>query len=253
MANGNVYYVNSPVNGTHYGAPGGFWGIPANGTSWQVQVKAYAGANGTGGLVVCGSLTAMGSIQGGAQQGTFTGSNANTTSCTCSSLNGSQVAQPWGWWATSGSPGSLGIEIINMTLGAWYIPSISSLSPGNGGVGTTVTINGTNFHDYTSVDFNGVAASSVTFVSDTQLTAVVPSGATTGPVHVVNQNGSGASPSNFIVAQGYVNTGTPASPVWTPGPTYVNTGTPASPVWTAAQEAAVNTGTPASPVWTPGA
>ncbi len=53
------------------------------------------------------------------------------------------------------------------------------------------------------------------------------------------------------VAQCYVNTGTPASPVWSPAIAYVNTGTPASPVWTQASEVSVNTGTPASPVWTP--
>ncbi len=52
------------------------------------------------------------------------------------------------------------------------------------------------------------------------------------------------------VAQCYVNTGTPASPVWSPAIAYVNTGTPASPVWTQASEVSVNTGTPASPVWT---
>lgn len=49
----------------------------------------------------------------------------------------------------------------------------------------------------------------------------------------------------------YINTGTPASPVWTATPLYVNTGTPASPVWTVAAGVFVNTGTPASPVWTP--
>lgn len=49
----------------------------------------------------------------------------------------------------------------------------------------------------------------------------------------------------------YVNTGTPASPVWTPAELSVNTGTPASPVWTPANGLYVNTGTPASPVWTP--
>lgn len=47
----------------------------------------------------------------------------------------------------------------------------------------------------------------------------------------------------------YINTGTPASPVWTAAPMYINTGTPASPTWTPAQMY-VNTGTPASPVWT---
>lgn len=55
---------------------------------------------------------------------------------------------------------------------------------------------------------------------------------------------------DYIQNEVFVNTGTPASPVWTSAPILVNTGTPASPVWTPA-EIAVNTGTPASPVWTP--
>lgn len=37
----------------------------------------------------------------------------------------------------------------------------------------------------------------------------------------------------YTPSEGYVNTGTSASPVWTAAPVYVNTGTPASPVWTA--------------------
>lgn len=242
MANGNIYYVNSPVDGTHYGAPGGYWGIPANATSWQVQVKAYAGSNGAGGFHVVDTLVAMGSIaEGGAQQGIFTGTNANTTITSCSALNGSQVAQPWGWWASGagghGAPGSIGIEIINMTLGSWYIPSVTSFSPGNGGVGTSVTITGTKFHDATSVKFNGVSAS-FSVVSDTSITATVPSGATTGPISVGNQNGTGTSASNFVVAQGYAR----RSSIWTPGPVEAYRST----VWTQAQACQVDR----SSVWT---
>lgn len=55
---------------------------------------------------------------------------------------------------------------------------------------------------------------------------------------------------DYINAGIYVNTGTPAAPVWTAAPVYVNTGTPAAPVWTPAT-VYVNTGTPAAPVWTP--
>ena len=67
-------------------------------------------------------------------------------------------------------------------------------------------------------------------------------------------DGSGALGAYITYTPGgaYVNTGTPASPVWTATALYVNTGTPASPVWTVANGVYVNTGTPASPVWTPG-
>lgn len=45
-----------------------------------------------------------------------------------------------------------------------------------------------------------------------------------------------------------VNTGTPASPVWTTTQLKINTGTAASPVWTFAR-LRVNQGTPAAPNW----
>ena len=70
---------------------------------------------------------------------------------------------------------------------------------------------------------------------------------------------SGSSSSGIGAVGGYidytpggiirVNTGTPASPVWTLTQLKVNTGTSGSPVWTFAR-VRVNTGTPASPVWT---
>jgi YD repeat-containing protein len=68
-------------------------------------------------------------------------------------------------------------------------PTITSLTPPWGAVGGTVTITGTGFGatndgSYT-VKFNGVNASSVTW-GDTTITATVPSGATSGPLTVVN-------------------------------------------------------------------
>ena len=55
---------------------------------------------------------------------------------------------------------------------------------------TTVVIAGTNFTGATSVMFNGKPASSMTVDSDIQITAVTPStGATTGPIKVVNPSG----------------------------------------------------------------
>ena len=53
-------------------------------------------------------------------------------------------------------------------------PTITSFSPSSGNVGTLVTINGTNFAGGATVSFNGVTATTVTVVSATQLTDVVP-------------------------------------------------------------------------------
>ena len=73
-------------------------------------------------------------------------------------------------------------------------PTISSFSPGSGGVGTTVTITGTNFVSPTNVRFNGVDASFTTN-STTEIIATVPTGATTGPITVVTMAGNTATSS----------------------------------------------------------
>jgi hypothetical protein len=71
-------------------------------------------------------------------------------------------------------------------------PAIAGLSPVFGRVGTSVTISGEHFTGTTSVKFNGVSAS-FTVNSDSQLTAVVPSSATTGAVTVATPTGTATS------------------------------------------------------------
>lgn len=56
--------------------------------------------------------------------------------------------------------------------------------PTSGNVGATVEILGQGFTGTKAVSFNGTAASIFTVVSDTYMTAVVPTGATTGLVTV---------------------------------------------------------------------
>jgi len=78
-------------------------------------------------------------------------------------------------------------------------PSITGFSPTSGPVGTSVTINGSGFTGTTSVTFNNVSAP-FSIVSDGQLTATVPSGATTGPIGVTASGGSTTSgTTNFNV------------------------------------------------------
>ncbi|MDQ6846610.1 MAG: hypothetical protein M3019_03380 [Candidatus Dormibacteraeota bacterium] len=68
-------------------------------------------------------------------------------------------------------------------------PTISNFSPSTGPVGTTVTINGANFTGATVKFYNGITALNPT-VTATQITANVPSGATTGPITVTTSAGS---------------------------------------------------------------
>jgi hypothetical protein len=79
--------------------------------------------------------------------------------------------------------------------------SITTFIPGAGPVGTSVTISGTGFSAVpaeNTVRFNGVAAQ-VSSATSTQLVAVVPAGATTGPITVELTTGSATSSTSFAV------------------------------------------------------
>ena len=80
-------------------------------------------------------------------------------------------------------------------------PAITSLLPTSGPVGTSVALAGTNLTDVAGVYFNGVAAPSFTLSSSgTNLSVVVPAGASSGPVTVVTEDaGTAISPSSFTV------------------------------------------------------
>lgn len=79
------------------------------------------------------------------------------------------------------------------------VPTVTSFSPTSGSVGTSVVVTGTGFTGVTMVTFNGMTAV-FTFDSDTQITATVPAGATTGPIVVTNSEGAGTSSTSFTVA-----------------------------------------------------
>ena len=87
-------------------------------------------------------------------------------------------------------------------------PNIANLSPATGSIGTSVTINGTNFgaqQNLSTVTFNGVTATPTSW-TDTAIVAPVPAGATTGPV-VVTINGIASNGVTFTTTAGSV-TGT---------------------------------------------
>jgi uncharacterized repeat protein (TIGR03803 family) len=67
--------------------------------------------------------------------------------------------------------------------------------------GQTAQILGQGLTGTTSVTFNGVAATEFSVVSDTYLTAVVPSGLSTGPVVVTTPSGVLKSNKNFRISQ----------------------------------------------------
>ena len=78
-------------------------------------------------------------------------------------------------------------------------PTLNSFAPASAKWGDSVTLTGSDFSYVGSVSFNGVAASSFTIVSPTQITATVPYGATSGPVTVTDPAGSSTSTNDFTV------------------------------------------------------
>jgi hypothetical protein len=77
-------------------------------------------------------------------------------------------------------------------------PVITDFSPVLGPVGSPVTIDGFNFTSATSLKF-GDATASATLVSDTEFSAKVPDGATTGPISVTGNSTTYTTSSNFTV------------------------------------------------------
>jgi uncharacterized protein (TIGR03437 family) len=62
-----------------------------------------------------------------------------------------------------------------------------------------VVIEGTGLTQTTMVKFDGVKAADFTVSSDTQVTAVVPTGAKTGKIAVTTAGGSATSNTSFTV------------------------------------------------------
>ena len=80
-------------------------------------------------------------------------------------------------------------------------PTIINFSPVSGPIGTTITINGTNFDTTPSnniVQFNGTTAN-VTASTISSITTIVPAGTTTGTITVTVGSNTATSSSNFTV------------------------------------------------------
>ena len=95
----------------------------------------------------------------------------------------------------SGISSVSGVDGLFITpVSAPTAPTVSSLSPSSGTIGSTITITGTNFvSGATTVTFNGILSINVIVTNSGQLTATVPSGATTGPIKVITSGGSATS------------------------------------------------------------
>jgi hypothetical protein len=97
---------------------------------------------------------------------------------------------------------SAGLSSNGVTFTVTPAPTISSISPTSGPVGTVVTITGTNFGSPQGngfVRFNGTQATQINSWTASSIKAVVPTGAATGPIIVTAPGGVSSNSKTFTV------------------------------------------------------
>ena len=133
----------------------------------------------------------------------LTGSTAvifNGTAATFNVVSASEIMTAVPAGATTGD---IKVTTPTATLTSntpFYVtPQLLSFTPASGPVGTQVKITGVSLTRTNIVTFGGVAATSFTVNSDTQITATVPTGAETGRVSLSTLGGVSWSSTNFTV------------------------------------------------------
>lgn len=200
MGTSPTSYINSPSASVIYF--GKVWAgcVVAGSDLVTANGRVYTGANGTGSLTtVTGLEIWLVDWQTAGNVGHFgPGGPFNSISCQHTATGGENghyfyVAIRY---TGGGSPGSIGLY-VDFNTSAFFWPGTPTFVPSVGGPGTAVAISGSRFTDATGVTFNGVADSGFVVNSDTSISAHVPTGATYGPIHVINPVGDVASAGNF--------------------------------------------------------
>jgi hypothetical protein len=223
------------ITGTNFASTQGsstvaFSGTAATPTSWSatsIVVPVPSGAT-TGNVVVTvgglasngvlftvivpPSITSLNPTSGPVTTSvTITGTNFGASQGTSSVAFNGIVATPTSWNSTSivvlvpngGTTGNIVVTVSNLGSNGvpfTVTPSITSLSPTSGSMGTSVTITGTSFgatQGGSTVSFGRFAATPTSW-NATTIVAPVPAGATTGNV-IVTVNGIASNGVTFTV------------------------------------------------------
>ncbi len=199
------------------GATGSTYKLPASSVGSTIRVQEIASNASGGGSPAVSTQTAavlsdVPAITSFTPSSGLTGSSVTITG---TALNGASAVRFHGLKATFTVRSSTQIEatVPNGTLAGTlavatpggtatsvseFKPTLSlaSFSPLKDPPASTVTIDGVGFEPSSKVSFNGVPATSVTYVSSTKLKAVVPSAAGTGSIAVTNT----AAPTGTVVS-----------------------------------------------------
>ena len=230
------------ISGSNFGATQGssaltFNGTPATPMSWSasgIVAPVPTGAS-TGSVVVtvggvasnaptftvttaAPTLTSLSPTSGTVGTSvTITGANFGASKGTSTVTFNGTVATPTSWSASgivAAVPSGTTTGAVVVTVGgmasnalpftvAAGAPTLTSLSPTSGTVGTAVTLTGTNFgstQGTSTVTFNGTAATPASWAASS-IAVLVPSGATSGNV-IVTVNGVASNASLFTVTVG---------------------------------------------------
>jgi YD repeat-containing protein len=219
QGNGGVKFNGTAATITSWSASSIVATVPAGATTGNVIVTAAGGVASAGKSFtvtaapsitsltpntgpVGSSITIAGSNFGGSQGNgsvKFNGTTATITSWSASSI---VAVVPAG--ATTGNvvvTAAGGVAASGVTFTVTPAPSISSLTPSSGAIGSSVTIAGTNFgpsQGNGSVKFNGKTAT-ITSWSATSIVATVATGTTTGNVVVTAAGGVASAGVLFTV------------------------------------------------------
>jgi hypothetical protein len=160
------------------------------------------------------AVTISGSNLTGATAVTFNGAAAvftvNSASQITSTVPNGATSGPINVTTPGGTATSSASFTVTVPTPTITTPTISSFSPGSGSPGTAVTISGSNLTGATAVTFDGTAAS-FTATSGSEITAVVPNGATSGSISITTPTGTATSAKHFRVTNTNTNNGN-ASP-----------------------------------------
>jgi hypothetical protein len=191
--------------------------VPAGASSGPISVVTPGGtATSTGSFTVIPPPSITGFSPASGPDGTvITIYGSGFTWATAVTLNGTNVAGftvvtdaqiratvPGG--ASSGlisvvTPGGTATSTGIFTVTDPPVPSITGFLPVSGGVGTVVTIDGSGFTGAGAVTLNGTNVAGFTVVTDAQITATVPEGASSGQISVVTPGGTATSSGTFTV------------------------------------------------------
>ena len=171
-------------------------GTATSGTDFTVirppTVTSFTPASGQVGTLVTLNGTSLGTVTAV----TF-GNVSVTAPITVLSATSIRVTVPAG--ALTGrisvtNPAASAQSATNFTL----VPRITGFSLPSGSDDTVISILGTSFTGVTAVKFGTVSAA-FTFVSDSEISVLVPAAAVTGRVSVTTAGGTATSPSDFVV------------------------------------------------------